>query len=158
MSSTNLPEIKNGGKPPAKPRKGRLTKIEVSDADKALRLIHIETHNQLMDKLDSFKDRLNSKGLPDSRGKAIFGAIQSQIYNAFGLTPTQREALKGDSHITVLSCLTMRQATAIYEVKTRLIDIYLRNEEMNEVRDIANAQVKEAITAAVKYYGHLFGK
>lgn len=158
MSSRKLSKKPATGNLPASPRKGRLVAIDPNDADKALRLIHIETHNQLMDKLDVFKDRLNSKGLPDSRGKAIFGAIQSQIYNAFGLTPTQRKALKGDSDVTVLSCLTMRQATAIYEVKTRLIDIYLKNEEMNEVRDIANAQVKEAIAAAVKYYGHLFGK
>lgn len=137
---------------------GRIVQLAKPQAEIALRVIHTEKHNQLMDQLKGFKDRLNSKGLPDSRGDRIYEFVQGQIYTAFGLTPNQRKALKGDSKAPLLDLLTQDQIMAVYQVKARLIGIYQQDAETGIPRDATNAKVKKAIASAVEYYGYAFGK
>lgn len=137
--------------------KGRLLRLEKPQAEIALRVLHTETHNQLMESLEDFKTRLDSKGLPSSRGKAMQAAVQNQIYNKFGLTPTERKALKGDYKNPALDFFTKRQLLAIEETKMAVKEVIDDGKKNNEPRDKTNQRIKSALDEAIRHYGKLFG-
>lgn len=137
---------------------GRLFRLEKPQAEIALRVLHTETHNQLMETLNDFKTRLDSKGLPSKRGDDMQAAVQNQIYNKFGLTPTERKALKGLHKRPALDFFTKRQLLAIEETKMAVKEVIDDGKKNNEPRDETNRKIRIALDEAIRHYGKLWGK
>lgn len=122
------------------------------------RIMATSVQHELTDELKGFKSLLNSKGLADSRGDAIYAAVQRQIYSALGLTDAQKKALKGDSHYPLLDFFTEHQLLAVNEAKLRLIRIYRKDMQAGVLRDVTNAKIRDTLKEVGAYYRGVFGE
>lgn len=135
----------------------RSLRLGKSQSEIVQRIMATSVQHELTDELKGFKSLLNSKGLTDSRGDAIYAAVQRQIYSALGLSEAQKKALKGDSHYPLLDFFTEHQLLAVNEAKLRLIRIYRNDMRAGVLRDVTNAAVRETLKAVGAYYRGVFG-